>query len=333
MANRKKSKSRRRQLPIGPVRLPRAPFVSVIIPVYNSADFLGQAIDSVLDQTFMDFEIIVVDDGSTDRTPEVSAQYSDHIKYIRQPNGGNAAARNRGVVEARGRWLCFLDADDLWEPRKLERQLLDLLRHPEWRISFVRAWKFFESGDSEPMPEAPSETQLWDRLVFYQPFGCSHTGMMLHASCLKQVGGFDDTLRLSVDWDLFIRLADRYRIRTLPEFLIHHRQHSSNTTGDAELRLRMYLACLNKHRRLFCTTRRMRKQWHESYGARLFRFGRYYLKRRQYHSSLPLLLKALRFGGRNQFGDKLKLVVECGLRRIGVSRLLDWAFQAPGVGG
>ena len=138
MGKRKKSKSRSRQLPIGHVRFARAPFVSVIIPTYNSAEFLGQAIDSVLEQTFLDFEIIIVDDGSTDRTPEVAAQYSDHITYIRQPNGGNAAARNRGLAEARGRWLCFLDADDLWEPRKLERQLLDLLRHPEWMISFVR---------------------------------------------------------------------------------------------------------------------------------------------------------------------------------------------------
>ena len=257
MANRKKSKSRSRPLPIVPVRSPRAPFVSVIIPVYNCADFLGQAIDSVLSQTFMDLEIIVVDDGSTDRTPEVSAQYSDQITYIRQPNGGNAAARNRGVVEARGRWLCFLDADDLWEPKKLERQLLDLLRHPEWMISFVRARKFFESGDSEPIPADPAESEMWDKLVFYQPFGSSHSGMMLHASCFEQVGGFDDALRLSVDWDLFIRLADRYRIRVLPEFLVHHRQHSSNTTGDAELRLRMYLACLNKHRRLFCSKRGM----------------------------------------------------------------------------
>ena len=332
MAKRKKAKSRSRQLPIVPVRLPRAPFVSVIIPTYNCAQYLGQAIDSVLDQTFLDLEIIVVDDGSTDRTPEVSAKYSDHITYIRQPNGGNAAARNRGVVEARGRWLCFLDADDLWEPRKLERQLFDLLRHPEWMISFVRAWKFFETGDSEPMPDAPSEGELWDRLVFYQPFGCSHTGMMVHRSCFEAVGGFDDALRLSVDWDLFIRLADRYRIRTMPEFLIHHRQHSSNTTGDAELRLRMYLACLNKHRRLFCSKRGMRRQWHESYGARLFRFGRYYLKRGKYDRSLPLLVKSLRFGGRYQFDDKLKLLVECGLRRIGVGGLLDWVFGAPGLG-
>ncbi len=333
MANRKESKSRSRQLPIVPVRLPRAPFVSVIIPVYNCADFLGQAIDSVLNQTFMDLEIIVVDDGSTDRTPEVSAQYSDQITYIRQANGGNAAARNRGVVEARGRWLCFLDADDLWEPKKLERQLLDLLRHPEWMISFVRARKFFASGDSEPIPADPAESELWDKLAFYQPFGSSHSGMMLHASCLEQVGGFDDALRLSVDWDLFIRLADRYRIRVSPEFLVHHRQHSSNTTGDAELRLRMYLACLNKHRRLFCSKRGMRRQWHESYGARLFRFGRYYLKRRKYHRSLPLLFKSLRFGGHHQLDDKLKLLMECSLRRVGVGRLLDRAFGAPGAVG
>ncbi len=199
-------------------------------------------------------------------------------------------------------------------------------------ISFVRARKFFESGDSEPIPADPAESEMWDKLVFYQPFGSSHSGMMLHASCLEQVGGFDDALRLSVDWDLFIRLADRYRIRVSPEFLVHHRQHSSNTTGDAELRLRMYLACLNKHRRLFCSRRGMRRQWHESYGARLFRFGRYYLKRRKYHKSLPLLLKSLRFGGRHQFDDKLKLLIECGLRRVGVGGLLDWAFGALAVG-
>jgi glycosyltransferase involved in cell wall biosynthesis len=325
MAHRNKKKLARRDLPIVPLRLPRAPLVSVIIPVYNCAEYLGQAIDSVLNQTFMDLEVIVVDDGSTDRTPEIAAQYRDHITYIRQPNGGNAAARNRGIANARGRWLCFLDADDLWEPRKLERQLLDLLRHPEWMISFVRARKFFESGDSEPMPADPSEADLWNRLAYYQPFGSSHSGMMLHASCFEQAGGFDDALRLSVDWDLFIRLADRFRIRVLPEFLVHHRQHANNTTGNAELRLRMYLACLNKHRRLFCCQRGMRRQWHESYGARLFRFGRYYLKRRKYHKSLPLLLKSLRFGGLYQLDDKLKLLVECGLRRLGVGRMLDWA--------
>ena len=333
MAKRKKVKSRSRQVPMVPVRSPRVPFVSVIIPAYNCADFLGQAIDSVLDQTFMDLEIIVVDDGSTDRTPEVSAHYSDHITYIRQANGGNAAARNRGVVEARGRWLCFLDADDLWEPRKLERQLLDLLSHPEWMVSFVRARRFFESGESEPMPDDPTEAELWNRLVFYQPFGSSHSGMMLHASCFEDVGGFDSALRLSVDWDLFIRLADRYRIRVLPEFLVHHRKHSGNTTGNAELRLGMYLACLKKHRRLLCSKREMHRQWHESYGARLFRFGRYYLKRREYDRALPLLLKSLRFGGRHQFDDKLKLLVECGLRRVGVGRLLDWAFGMPGLVG
>ena len=77
----------------------------------------------------------------------------------------------------------------------------------------------------------------------------------------------------------------------------------------------------------------MRRQWHESYGARLFRFGRYYLKRGKYDRSLPLLVKSLRFGGRYQFDDKLKLLVECGLRRIGVGGLLDWVFGAPGLGG
>ena len=309
-----------------PIRRPAvsAPLVSVIIPSYNCAQFLPQAIESVLNQTFLDYEIIVVDDGSTDGTSSIAQDFNDIVHYVRQENRGNAAARNTGIAHARGQWLYFLDADDLWEPRKLELQLLDILEHPGMKISFTRAHKFFESGDFEPMPDDPAEAELWDRLVFYQPFGSSHSGLLVHASCFQEVGGFDEELRLSVDWDLFIRLAERFRIRVFPQFLVYHRQHASNTTGNAELRLNMYLACLRKHRRLFCLKRGMRRQWHESYGARLFRFGRYLLKRGRYYESARLLLRSLRFGGRHQFGNKLKLLIECELRYVGAGKMLAW---------
>lgn len=301
------------------------PLVSVIIPTYNCAKFLPQAIESVLDQTFRDFEIVVVDDGSTDETPSIIRPFKDSIHYVQQENKGNAAARNRGVAESRGQWLCLLDADDLWEPRKLELQLIDILAHPDCLVSFTEADKFFESGEFEDFPPDPTVADLWENLVLCQPFGSSHSGLLLHRSCFEEVGNFDEELRLSVDWDIVIRLADRFKIRSLPKVLVHHRQHSSNTTGNAYLRLSMYLACLKKHRRLFCVKRNLRKQWHRSYGARLFRFGRYLLKQRRYHESMRLLVAALRFGGAYQRSDKLRLLIECQLRSVGLGRLLDWA--------
>ena len=97
--------------------------ISCIVPVYNGARFLAQAIDSILAQTRVDLEIIVVEDGSTDRTPDVAKGYGDRVKYVRQENAGPAAARNRGVAEARGEFIAFLDADDTWAPAKLETQL------------------------------------------------------------------------------------------------------------------------------------------------------------------------------------------------------------------
>src|SRR5262245_39908172 len=102
------------------------PNVSVVIPSYNSAAYLPAAIDSVLAQTARDLEVIVVDDGSTDDTPDVVARYGPPVRGIRQANAGVAAARNRGIAEARGRYIAFLDADDTWEPVKLERQLGEL---------------------------------------------------------------------------------------------------------------------------------------------------------------------------------------------------------------
>src|SRR6185369_14122248 len=100
--------------------------VSVIIPTYNSARFLTDAIDSVLAQTFKDFEVIVIDDGSTDETESLMHKYGSAVRYIRHENRGVALTRNRGIDESRGRYVAFLDADDVWLPHKLDRQLTAL---------------------------------------------------------------------------------------------------------------------------------------------------------------------------------------------------------------
>src|SRR5690348_13396065 len=108
------------------------PRVSVVIPSYNSAQYVGAAIESVLVQTVPDVEILVVDDGSKDATREVVARYGDRARYLYQENAGVAVARNHGIRESSGEWIGFLDADDTWLPQKLERQLAALAAAPEY---------------------------------------------------------------------------------------------------------------------------------------------------------------------------------------------------------
>src|SRR6185369_7640984 len=110
--------------------------VSVIIPTYNSARFLTEAIDSVLAQSFKDFEILVIDDGSTDETKAMMQRYGSPVRYIYQANAGVAAARNRGIAESRGKYIAFLDADDAWCARKLETQLNALARNADHRACY-----------------------------------------------------------------------------------------------------------------------------------------------------------------------------------------------------
>jgi len=122
--------------------------ISVIIPAYNHARYLAEAIDSVLAQTYAPLEIIVVDDGSTDGTPAVAASYGDRIRYIRQENAGVGAARNNGIAAARGEYLAFLDSDDIWLPEKLEREIALFDADPQLGFVHCGVEKFDESGQT-----------------------------------------------------------------------------------------------------------------------------------------------------------------------------------------
>jgi glycosyltransferase involved in cell wall biosynthesis len=286
------------------------PSLSVIIPAFNAARTIAETIDSVLLQSFCDYEVLVIDDGSCDHTAAiVEAIVDDRVRMIRQSNAGNAAARNRGALESCGTWLCFLDADDLWDPRKLESQINDLLAHPEARASFPGAQWFDEQGQTRTLPAGPPTEDLWSHLVSYQPFGASLSGVMVERSAFFAAGGFDESLRLSVDWDMWIRLADTATIRCLPERLVHIRLHDGNATGNAEVRLNTYLECLRKHRRLF-SERGLRRAWGVSFGSRCMRLGRHRVKSGRPADAITPLLTSLRFGGLSDWPEKMTLLIE-----------------------
>lgn len=200
-----------------------APLVSCIIPVYNGAAFLREAIESILAQSQGPLEVIVVDDGSTDATPAVAASFGDQVRYIRQANAGPAVARNRGIVEARGTFVAFLDADDLWRPDRLEKQMAPLLEDPSVSFSACMIQNFWTP---ELQADAAARANTRDGIP---AAGYLSTGMVLRRAAFELVGNFDPLLGYgdSADWILRAQEAG-LRDVLVPEVLVLRRIHGAN---------------------------------------------------------------------------------------------------------
>lgn len=208
------------------------PKVSVIIPTYNRAGYLKPAINSVLAQTHQNWELIVVDDGSTDETGEVVGQYCNgnrRIRYIRQPNGGASAARNCGIRAARGNLIAFLDDDDRWETEKLDIQCRFLDEHPE--IGWVYSFMTIVNG-------ADGTREVRGRVVgsFREMFRGYFVGpqtVMVRKDCFEQVGLFNVAPQIQgcEDTDIFLRLAKHCSFACVAKPLTTRHLHGANTSS------------------------------------------------------------------------------------------------------
>jgi glycosyltransferase involved in cell wall biosynthesis len=212
------------------------PEVSVVIPTYNSVAYVGQAAQSVLEQTFQDLELIVVDDGSTDDTASLIEGMDSRVRYHRQENSGVSIARNNGFAETSGRYVAFLDADDVWLPEKLAKQLDALRAAPAFRLCYTA----FYVTDTELNPfevrGAPmSGTALEGLLLHGNLVGGGSSSLLCEREVFEASGGFDPTLSQCADWDLCVRLAAVTDFLFLDEPLVKYRQHGSNMSGDPRL--------------------------------------------------------------------------------------------------
>jgi glycosyltransferase involved in cell wall biosynthesis len=221
--------------------------VSVVIPTYNRAGHITRAIDSILAQTYRHYEIIVVDDGSTDETSDVLASYSNRIRYLYQDNAGPAAARNCGVQHSCGAWIAFLDSDDVWAPNKLERQLsqclslnADLSFHdlsfPNQNGQDISSWN--DHVYKKHVNLMPLKTGIL--LDAYQRMMTTGhvfltTTFLVKRAAICDVGCFNETLRTSEDLDLYFRLAARYRVAYLAETLAVYTPASYRVTDSERL--------------------------------------------------------------------------------------------------
>lgn len=208
-----------------PKSWPAMPIVSVIIPLYNARDVISETIGSILAQTWKDYEIVVIDDGSTDGSDQVVLGVGSRLRYVRQENAGVAAARNRGIVESTGRYLALLDHDDLWHPTKLEKQVSLLDQRPEVGMVITDVAHIDREGRQMGILGSgynPSET--FARL-FVQGYVPTPSAAMIRRSVLQATGGFDESFHSAGldDHELWTRIAAHCAIASIPEPLTYHR--------------------------------------------------------------------------------------------------------------
>lgn len=216
------------------------PLVSVVMPAYNAGPYIEQAIRSVLEQDYPNIELIVVDDGSKDGTPEaVEALFGDRVRVLRQKNGGPAAARNLGIRASNGTLLAFLDADDVWLPGKLQAQVSYMLAHPDIGLVYGKFLRWESIADGSFLPPPPPEGDgpglveahsgwiyrelLFDNIVHI-------ITALVRKTVLESVAGLDESLRTGEDYDLWLRVSRQTKASKLNQTLAYYRVHAQSTT-------------------------------------------------------------------------------------------------------
>jgi hypothetical protein len=212
------------------------PKVTVIVPVYNGGPFIEQALESVFEQTFRDFEILVINDGSTDETEARLTKYSDRIKYLKQENMGLAATRGRGVEMSRGPLVAFLDADDVWLPHKLERQVEAARQHPECGIITTDALSFL--GDRVLVTSLkewyrPASGGVLENLLFGNWIPPS--AAMVRRECFDLVKTFRvPPPAYGEDWLMWMQIAAHYPVHFVDQVLVRRRRHPGGMSSQGE---------------------------------------------------------------------------------------------------
>jgi glycosyltransferase involved in cell wall biosynthesis len=221
--------------------------VSVVMPSYNAARFVTAAIDSVLAQTVQDFEILVVDDGSTDDTCEVLAKYDAPIKYLYKPNGGVSSARNFGIENARGKYIAFLDADDLWLPEKLEKQLAILEADAQIGLVYAATEKVDENLQNVGYIEANSYEDYCEALLLnLNIVAGSCSSAIVRRDVALQTNGFDAEFSTCADWEYWLRLSLLTKFAPIKEYLVKYRVVAGSMSSNPYVSKRDTLGVLNK---------------------------------------------------------------------------------------
>lgn len=221
--------------------------ISVIIPAYNAAGTILETITSVLQQTFTDLEIIAIDDGSTDKTLELLHTVSDsRLQVSSYPNGGVCVARNRGIAKARGDFIAFLDADDVWTPDKLAEQYQALQQHPEAGVAYSWAYYMDEAGGAvQPCEPMYFAGDVFAQLLVYD-FVISCSNCLIRRQAVDSVGEFDPEVSGAADWDYWLRLAMLWKFVVIMKHQLYYRISSGSMQSNVDFMERCNLKVIEK---------------------------------------------------------------------------------------
>jgi len=222
------------------------PKVSVVIPAYNAMTYLPETLSSVLCQTFTNFEVLIVNDGSSDHIEKWASELTEpQVKFLSQANQGPSSARNTGIAQAKGEYIAFVDADDIWEPTKLEKQVRCLDDNPA--VGLVYNWTSVvdEQGKATGRVityDAQGDVlrQILERNIIYCP------SVIVRRCCFDMVGLFEPGLRFNEDWEMWIRIASRYHFAVTKEPLVYYRQHPTNSSKNWQLMEEGYSIVIEK---------------------------------------------------------------------------------------
>jgi glycosyltransferase involved in cell wall biosynthesis len=270
------------------------PLVSVIIPAYNAEKFIVRTLESVLSQTYKNIEVLVINDGSTDRTVEIVesfAQKESRMRILHQPNLGPSAARNCGIQSSKGEFIAFIDADDIWHKEKIQAQV-ECFQRSGRSVGLVYSWSMIIDESGSPLTGIAHQYSgnILAELI-HSNFVGNGSSAMIRRSCLKEIGNFNVDLRGPEDWDMYLRVAERYEFQVVPKYHIGYTRVLSSISANYENQERGMAAVLDKF-----------QQGHPNIPKSLFRLSRsracFYLAGRsndlgRYVASLGFLLRCL----------------------------------------
>lgn len=228
------------------------PLISVIIPTYNCGKYIREALEGVFNQTYKNYEVLVIDDGSTDNTKEVLKEYEQKIKYFYQENKGLSITRNRGIKEAQGELIALLDSDDIWLPEKLELQTDLILKNDKTGMVFCGCYMVDEIGKiirKMPQKKYSCKSKFFDALLITNIVIGSGATPLVRRQCFEKIGLFDEKLKSAEDWDMWLRILRFYDIKSieLPLAKVRMRPDSISAPSNAGLMLENELKVCNKN--------------------------------------------------------------------------------------
>lgn len=270
----------------------RGPLVSVVIPARDAVAFIASAVASALAQTYRPLEVVVVDDGSSDDTARVADSFGAPVRCLRQPALGVSTARNRGVADAGGSFVAFLDADDEWDPRKLEVQVPRLLARSDAVASFCAADRVDERSGAVTRVAPRGGSDMVEALVLGSTLVGPPSVAVVRRDAFGRVGGFDPSIAQGEDWDLWLRLAELGPFDLLEEPLVRYRIHCRNASRDVWRMERDNLRVLEKFFRSDLGRGRYASLRRRAYGTHYLLFAGSYWRAGDLRGALRCLVRA-----------------------------------------